>query len=182
LYTTAGPLLSPPLAPHAEGEGTVAAEEQGGENQELGVSGVMTGLEAMQTHVDLGLSNDGHHQLATVLEQALTGQGPGEQDCQHGQRPSGGNMVLVSAAGTAIINDYDDEWWPLVHVTTFPHGKGTRPGGMSLERWLQRLLWRYPHKQHSMNVMLVLDANNIITRHAVNRFTHATFTGSPEVA
>ena len=77
-------------------------------------------------------------------------------------------------------NDYDPKWFLKSHPSTFPHNSGSCPSGMSLEKWFQTLIRRYPTEQFAQNLPLISDAFNIIQRHSVYKHAWVQFKSSPD--
>lgn len=82
-----------------------------------------------------------------------------------------GGMLVSAVPHTNPCNDYDPNWFIYAHPTSFPHGVGQCPKGVSLERWARCILLRHPRAQFARNLGLIADLWNIIQRHRVN--THA---------
>jgi hypothetical protein len=70
-----------------------------------------------------------------------------------------------------IIDDYSPVWFPGTHPSVFPHGVGTRPKGVSEERWATGVINRYPVEQFARNTGFISDLFNVTQRHQV--FTNA---------
>jgi len=71
-----------------------------------------------------------------------------------------------------IQNDYDPMWMIKTHCSSFPHGTGQCPKGMSAKEYYKALLQRYPRTQFAQNPALIIDAFNVVQRHEVNLQSH----------
>lgn len=92
---------------------------------------------------------------------------------------NGAKLVAATAWTNKPFSDYDKEWFLYVHFTSFPHGTGACPAGMTLSRWIKILLNRYPREQFAQNIDLVCNAFDIIQKHEVFTQSHVQMKLAP---
>lgn len=80
----------------------------------------------------------------------------------------GAALILSAARGDPPASTYAPDWFVRAHPTSFPNGKGGTPMGMSLKAWIVLHLHRFPREQYAQNVPFVMDAFNILQRHAAS--------------
>ena len=89
--------------------------------------------------------------------------------------------VIISAVPKGdLVNDYSPMWFIHNHPSSFPHGVGGKPKGMSLERWVKCTLNRYPIEQFAQNICFIADSFNVIQRHSVHTHCNIQFNASEE--
>ncbi len=96
--------------------------------------------------------------------------------------PAAANPGAVLAAvypPSEPVSDYDPRWPLWAHPSSFPHGTGACPKRMSLTKWAEYTVQRYPASQFAQNGPLLQDMFNIIQRHEVSVHTKVQMDYSP---
>jgi len=110
--------------------------------------------------------------VATKLAENLTSSGVLSQQ----------KLVSAIPAGSQPQNDYDPDWLVKAHPSCFPWGTGACPEGLSLIKWIQGTLKRYPREQFAQNAGFITDAFNIWQRHESYTQASVQFKISPFMA